>query len=679
VIKIENLAVALHEISEKALFLYKLMILERFSETNDFTHEWAISFANTIDLSKDKFHRLLSMVNTDPALSCGRPPSSENKTKRDEIVDAMNRHVVIGNPVCMPNISFALGYEAERWSTVYKNNVFMHFDKYVKACIQVMVDENIVLLHPELQGIPKWEWRSEHKLESRSLRNKWVKQLLYVLDESSRDLSGIPNILSSMLPEGFLDPKKRLYEQKTNPELFFVYMIYMNRWLEEHQVALFSPFPIRTSFVPAHFTMDTQMLLDNFPVGETTFEEIKLIFQENLERLAPDIVVNLETVKSKHMLLGSPKKFIMGDPPSNITGIWKTALWVTLTNIPEKYLHIQHGSERLRFNNMVSVNGYKVSMHYCIDRLYGTNRFAKGTKKPKVAKKTKAEKHENSPTHLTAANKSLLLESNLVYIDPGKNNLVTITTGYLSGPKIQYTARQRRHEMGSTQAAHSLHRKLDAYKKVYGVDLKEIQSTFGNAKTCFMDVFTAYVRTRNMNRNELCLFYKQMFFRRARMRALVQGRSSLDKLVHKIKMTFEEPERPVTMVYGNWSQTAMRYQPPTQGLGLRRHLSKYFQVVVIDEHKTSQRCPRNSQHRVEHPIGCKSKKSKKGTQRDKNHGVLRCPNEKCKSMTWDRDVLSTVNMRIKMRYEWRTNKIHPWFSREKTQGNVAVSTGSESA
>ena len=176
--------------------------------------------------------------------------------------------------------------------------------------------------------------------------------------------------------------------------------------------------------------------------------------------------------------------------------------------------------------------------------------------------------------------------------------------------------------------------------------LCQMQSTLGNSKSCYPEIFSDYLYNRNLYREDICKFYNQNFFRRVQMRSLVHGRSSHDKLVDNIKKTFGND---VTLLSGNWSATGMSNQAPTEGIGLRRFLEKRFKVITIDEYITSQRCPQNSSHRVENPMGCFTKKNKHGMQRIKNHSVLRCPNETCKSITWDRDVLGTVNMRIKTR------------------------------
>jgi len=665
---IENLALDIHHLSEKAIYLFKMSILENFCSTDDFTHKWATNFAKTIDLSKENFAYYFSVVNTSDAKKQGRPPKVETQKKLDKINCIFQRHNVLGEPLRKANISFALAYEAEKWSTVYHTNVFMHFDKYVKHCCQVLADKHIVFENPALQDKSKWEWTTEQRKQAQTLRNLWVKNLLYTTDEdkTKRNLSVVPPLLLTMVPEGFYDPQKRLYNAKSKPALFFVYMIYMNRWLEDNKQALYNPFPLRTTFIPCHFTLDTQVLVDNFSVeNKEEFEKLKLIFWDKLQKLAPGVQFQEKALTCKSKLLDSPSKYLTGNLPDNITGLWKTAIWQTLTKIPMDLMTVKHGKETMKFNNMVYTNGYKVCLHYCSDAHYGTNSYTKGKKKDGKKKKV-----DSSVTLLGTEDKVNLLEDNLVYVDPGKNNLVTIGTGYRSGKVLQYTAKQRRFETGQLQASYCTKSKLHWYHKNNGINLREIQSTLGIAKSCYLDVFTEYVSKRNASRKVLTNFYQQHFFRRVQMRALIKSRSSMDKLASTIKKTFETDGKQVTMAYGDWSASGLRNQAPTQSIGLRRYLAKHFRMIIIDEHKTSQRCPLNSSHQVCNPSGCLSKKSKRGYQRKENHGVLRCQNENCKSITWDRDILSTVNMRIKMRYEWRKNSIHPWFSRANTEENV---------
>jgi hypothetical protein len=95
------------------------------------------------------------------------------------------------------------------------------------------------------------------------------------------------------------------------------------------------------------------------------------------------------------------------------------------------------------------------------------------------------------------------------------------------------------------------------------------------------------------------------------------------------------------------------------GKGLRRFLGKHSTIYRIGECLTSQQCPKNSSHKAE-------KVEHRG---EKVHSLLRCPNGSCKSTTWNRDVLSTVSMRIKTRYWLRKKCIHPWFARSNTSEN----------
>lgn len=48
------------------------------------------------------------------------------------------------------------------------------------------------------------------------------------------------------------------------------------------------------------------------------------------------------------------------------------------------------------------------------------------------------------------------------------------------------------------------------------------------------------------------------------------------------------------LCYGNLSNNKqMKYLMPPKGVGLRRLISKYYQVLLVDEFKTSKLCQRN--------------------------------------------------------------------------------------
>ena len=652
---IEQLAYVTHLLSEKASFLFKASLLEKFVETIEFNHEWASTYSKTIDISNKKFLQYLSVVN-DPDITgetgkpkSGRPFGEKRMIEIKAIYDKFQQwQKSIGKSVNVSNIGYIMAYISTQLQTSYKNNIFMHYDKYVINCIDIYAQQHFIEKYPELQHVPRRNWDKEIRKTFYTTKKDWTKRLLY--SDKKELQQGLPEFLYTLVPENMLHPQTRAYALKKKPHLFLVYMIYMTRWCEDKKGFLYVACPIRTSFVPSHFTMDTHTLVYHFIDDMVSFKQR---FKENLFLLGID--ADLEKIPTRDFLLKDPTNFTQGMVPENLTGLWKRAIWMSVTKVSQNMLTTKTSGHIYEFNNMIMTNGYKASICYCSASLHGTTSFSKGRKKQKPEIVT-SDEHAYF-TDLEREDRENLKRDceqpgKVLFSDPGKRDLVTIGNGYKNGEKIKYSACQRKYETGQYRAQHVSKKKLEFFKK-QGTDIKAIESSLGVSKSCYLETFLKYVSKRNANREVLVNYYTQYHFRRTRMRALLQNQSSLDKFVNRIKKKFPKAS---TIIYGNWSSTSLQNQEPTMSKGLRKFLGKHFRIYLLDEYLTSQRCPKNSQHHV-------NKVEHRGKE---IHCVLRCPNVYCKSTTWNRDVLSTINMRIKTRYWLRTSYIHPCFSRENT-------------
>ena len=124
--EIDQTALDMSHLSEKAMFLFKLVTLENFVPVSDFTHQWALDFSETIDLSEKNFKRLFAVANSG-GHQRGRPPNEESQVVLGRLSNSFRRHSDLGEALDISNVSFAIAYEAEKWSTVYTNNIFLHF------------------------------------------------------------------------------------------------------------------------------------------------------------------------------------------------------------------------------------------------------------------------------------------------------------------------------------------------------------------------------------------------------------------------------------------------------------------------------------------------------------------------------------------------------------------------
>lgn len=161
-------------------------------------------------------------------------------------------------------------------------------------------------------------------------------------------------------------------------------------------------------------------------------------------------------------------------------------------------------------------------------------------------------------------------------------------------------------------------------------------------KTCDLQVFYRYVTFLLPRLDKLLGFFQQKKFRNQKFKRYVFCKKKLRSL----SLRLVDGKRTV-IGFGDWSNTdtagVIKRCPAGPVKRLEEELKKHCTVVVIDEYCTSKKCNR-----------CKSdlyNEKKITTGKDGNkyhvkvHSVLHCHNSVCKSMTLNRDMNASKNIR----------------------------------
>ena len=137
-------------------------------------------------------------------------------------------------------------------------------------------------------------------------------------------------------------------------------------------------------------------------------------------------------------------------------------------------------------------------------------------------------------------------------------------------------------------------------------------------------------------------FYENELYRKLKWRTWIYGRKSEDKFLNRIEETYGKKEN-LLLCYGNWSNNKqMKYIMPTKGIGLRRTVEKKFNVVLVDEFRTSKLCSKcncelehyNNLHRVLVCRNCKSSGSESKNTTFMNRDMNACMNMLHISNSW---------------------------------------------
>jgi hypothetical protein len=386
------------------------------------------------------------------------------------------------------------------------------------------------------------------------------------------------------------------YDVKVNPEKYLYYFLKMNKEIERRNnlvkgdnnltgeekririKRLFQPVPLRNSVIPSYITIDTNVILSLF---------------------------------KKEGESGMNKK----------TKRYKNYIWDKIFRTGKKVMQ-RKGYEY----KTVLTDGIGVSICFQrVGRRYGERDLVEidGDGGPYI-------------DQLSTSDLETCKSKRLVSIDPGKSNMVFMANE--RGDKLRYTASQRRRE--------SLRKRCNAIilrnKRKEGVIEKETGLSSYNSKTVDYLSFKEYLKEKTQLNDQVKGFYEAKLYRKLKWRTSVYKRKSEDNFLNQVEEKYGDRDS-LLLCYGNWSNNRqMRGVMPTMGVGLRRVIGKRFQVVLVDEFRSSKLCSRcegelknyKRLHRVLVCNGCKSSGSESEKSIFMNRDMNACMNLLRISNSW---------------------------------------------
>lgn len=699
----------LHEVSSRALSFGKQLFLHALDDlvaANGCIFDASVAgkLATEFPVHSDQIEEWMDVVSSSLIGRAGRPYGADKARRLQHLHAFYDECAMVGMfpsiKLSCTNLSVPKGYAAQLLSVNYKNNVFMHFDKYVKRLVRTRltlmtrVEHDLAEDAPLPAGVKKRldtdvAAVAEDLLEARAQPCCRAELVSWMLQLRAETVPAAP----ATRPPGW-----RCYQQKVHPEMWLPYMVWINRQLElEGSSKLFSPLPQRTSFVPGHVRLDTNALVDLMVTDAEEAMQLKMGLEEidmphptdassssqrssSSSSISPPSKYSLPGLRDKGQLYNALERLVhpslvptVRRDPSKHSSAFKTAIWRCLTKLGPDNSHagLEHCDKV--YNNMMDTDGHSASLHYVPRHLVGVTRFNGGLCTLKASqKKQKADEKAKGATYVTqldeAQRQALQAgEGAVVSLDPGKKDLATATDG--TGKVVRYTAAQRRAESGSREHAWVQRRMLAAKPRDSpALSAEELIRTIGtvpgqlgvlrSSKSCITLHHQQYLQSRAAVAAELSKFYSRPVFRAHRYDAHVGRRSSEDKFAARIKNEFGQVK---VIFYGDWGRNPnLRHQPPSPGVALRRRLCSYFTILLVHESYTSSVCPRCrkfglTKPRSRHPAG--------GTKSVPIHHLLRCSHAKCSCHWWQRDILGALNILATGKHALATGSWDPLFSK----------------
>jgi hypothetical protein len=144
------------------------------------------------------------------------------------------------------------------------------------------------------------------------------------------------------------------------------------------------------------------------------------------------------------------------------------------------------------------------------------------------------------------------------------------------------------HELSHHNAARATHHRLQAEALASGFDVHQVESSIVTPKTRRVDRYLEHVRQSIGNFQRLHAHYKQE--RWSRWRTYRCEQKTLHELSMRVKGNPRAKREDVVVAYGKAAWPTMRGKRPVPAKRLRKHLSRYVTVVLVDEYRTSREC-----------------------------------------------------------------------------------------
>jgi hypothetical protein len=333
------------------------------------------------------------------------------------------------------------------------------------------------------------------------------------------------------------------YDAKAHPEKHILAYYKMSQLCERLEIASFQCFPLRNSFVPGYFQIDTRILRQN----------------------------------------------ILHEPNGDYSLEGKLRSWGRVVNLQSKAFKAQGADHRLRFRGSIQTDGVGVSV------LKTTMDTRAGGPRQQAARSNVTEPNvlDLSPEELRAT------EGSCVLVDPNRRDLL-FCMHENSTPEQPQLMRYTK----NTQAKQRKERKYRNIQKAVksqneNIGLAEARLSLYSRSTTSVHVFSLYIHQRSTVAAVLTDHYSNTtalpsrnengaslhpLHRKFRLSKTINRNREDDRLVKGIQRFGDD----CMLIMGNWSAGNTAFHEPIRGIGMRRALRKRgLTVLLIDEYMTS--------------------------------------------------------------------------------------------
>jgi len=498
---------------------YKVLRLYLLKQHNEYKNMFSFTDKENVKILDDLIRSFFTVT-------CQKGQGKQKKVKQELVDFYQNEYLplqVSEELYIKRNLNQTLNYEIKKMITCYKNNItanyFNYLFRYINTVFDYKTNEEYLSLLTKASKEEIKEYKNQHFGQLKKVKQDLLKG---TFDSEPTYHEWIRSNRERIVP---LEYEKSIpFDLKCNPLRYIQFMVNMVQKLEESEKKLFQIFPIRTNITLKHIDIDTKSL------------------------------VELSNLKDKKIYLDDIKGY-------------KEFLW-------NKYFKMKYMKDKknYKFNDRIQTDGVSVSLSYIQYEHYGR----KNVRQKKLKELPVEFPYIDEVDYDALCSHSE--KNNIVFIDPGKNNLLYCKDKL--NVYFRYTKNQRVKETERI----IIQNKLLKLKKKHKIQEQESILSTHNSKTLNYEKFKEYIKVKEKLDNDLHDFYCQEYLRKFKRRLYINTQRSESKLIKNLKEKYNDS----TFVIGNWNITKqMRHFISTPCIGLKRLLAKHFNVLTMDEFRTS--------------------------------------------------------------------------------------------
>jgi hypothetical protein len=552
------------------------------------------------------------------------------------------------------NLSQILGYMSVDMLTNIKNNIKLHFIKYLNRFVNSSFKKQNNKLLEKCEKGTKTKLRKELNKDLYEIKQALINN---TLNSNNKYHEWINKHKVNIFPKEFNTSYE--FDIQNNPQNYIKGMIYMCLEIEKLETKSFQFFPLRNNIILKYIPIDSKSIIELFVEKDknTYLTDIENKKQElwskyfNLDnpvfkqkeysfdyRISTDCFsVSIQLIHNDFIQKEKDKKQNMKNKKSEMKELTKDMN--------------QEQKEKYKEDLQKKKNEEQIKLK--LEKKLIKDKEKEGYKKLSKEEKNKRNsisKYIEFPylEELDEKQYNILKKANWVVCDPGMRTIM-----HMKNKKdITYRYTNRMH-MNKTKRL-KYQRLIKNYKDKKEITKIENKLSEFNSKSCILDEFKKFIKNKNELNKVLLEKYKDDIFRKYKWYSYIKRKKAETDLARNIKNKFGKD---VILIHGDWSDklkttpSRIKYIS-TPNLGLKRKLNEYLTIYNLDEFRTS--C---LNYKTEERCENMYLPDKKGTER-KIHSILRYQTESKRMGCINRDE-NAVNNMIKIVNTYLMNKTRP--------------------